>query len=133
MKLTREFEHNGATVTVFRRTVRSKIQSEMLHMAFGHDEDTHQIDWLEVFSFVQLLTETSIDGDLGFKVPQIGASIEELQSGLKAFLDADEELLNQLRLAISEVNASVNDASLLPPDKVDKKKETKTGKQETIS
>ena len=133
MKLTREFEHNGAKVTVFRLTVRGKLQSSMLYNTLGLSEDTHPNKYLELYHYVRLLTQTTIDGEVGFKIPNVTATLEELRAGLEAFMDADESLLNQLQTAFEDVDAAVNDAALLPPDKVSKKKVTITGPPETTS
>ena len=133
MKLTREFEHNGATVTVFRLTVRGKLQSSMLYNTLGLGEDTNPNKYLELYHYIRLLTQATIEGDVGFKIPNVTAPLEELQVGMEAFMNADESLLTQLETAFEEVDAAVNDAALLPPGKVSKKKETKTGKQETTS
>jgi len=133
MKLTREFEHNGAKVTVFRRTVRSKLHSDLLYNSLGLTTDTSPGHYMEMFHFIRLLTQTTIEGDIGFAIPDVAAPLEELQAGLEAFMESDETLLKQLELAIIEVNRAVNDDALLPPDSVDKKKETKTGTPETTS
>lgn len=133
MKLTREFEYNGAKVTVSRRTVRSQIQTELLYRAFGDDENTSDIELLEKAPFFQLLTQTEIDGDIGFKIPEVASSIKELKAGFDAFMDADGTFLDQLREAWLEVNAAVNVEILLPPDNVDKKKETPIETQEKTS
>ena len=133
MKLTREFEHNGAKVTVFRRTVRSKLHSDLLYNSLGLTTDTSPGRYMEMFHFIRLLTQTTIEGDIGFAIPDVAAPPEELQAGLEAFMSADEALFMQLQKAFTEVNAAVNNDALLPPDKVSKKKETITEDPETTS
>jgi len=133
MRITREFEYNGAKVTVHNQTVRAKLQSELLYTKFGTTENTPEGEWYELFQFVRLLTQTTVDGDIGFAIPEISAPVDELRAGLEAFMNCDSNLITLLNLAWQEVSTAPNKPELLPSDEVPKKKEKSTAKSEKIS
>jgi hypothetical protein len=70
-----------------------------------------------------LANTVAVEGNLGFPVPLVSPTYNELMAFIQGIGDADEELLRQWDDAIYELKFATNDADLLPPYELDEKKD----------
>lgn len=107
-------QYNGATVTVRRGTVRSRLLATLLYGKLGINEDTTDEEWLYLNYYVRFLTQTSVKGKLGIDIPGTMAEPDVLKAGMEQFLDADVEFYDEVIAALNEVDGPVNDVELSP-------------------
>ena len=120
--LTETFTFNGATFTVRRADVRTRIKKTIVYGRLGATQGMAEDEWAFIYAYTGFITQTTVDGDPGFKVPTVSASEGEHQAALEAFLSADEELYDLLNDALNKVDRAPNDADLTPdtPEKKEK-------------
>ena len=107
-------QYNGATVTVRRGTVRTRLLQSLLYSKLGISADTTDEEFLFISYYARFLTQTTIKGKLGFDIPGATDDPEQLRAGLEAFLDADVGLYDEVIAALNEVDAMLNDPELSP-------------------
>lgn len=107
-------QYNGATVTVKRGNVRSRLRSTLLYNKLDISDKTTDEEWLYLNYFVRFLTQTTVKGNLGIDMPAPEADPAALKAGLERFLDADVEFYDEVIAALNEVDAVLNDPELSP-------------------
>lgn len=123
MTQTAAFKFNGATVTVCKPNVATRVrvwqlrQSAREHGMGGVPQDI--ADTLIYY----LANTVSVDGSLGFPVPLTAPTPDELQAFIKGFAESEEILVSLWDDAIFSVKNATNDPDLLPPHEVDEKKD----------
>ena len=133
--LTEKFSHNGASVEVRRADVRARLRAQLVYATFDVQTDMPDEAWAELRFFARFLSQTRIEGDLGFPVAAVSDDRASLERCLEAFLAADEVLYDRLLIAMNNVARNPGDADLLPEDELDAKKKTTppSGSDETSS
>lgn len=107
-------QYNGATITVKRGNVRSRLRSTLLYSKLDISETTTDEEWLYLNYYVRFLTQTTVKGDLGFDIPAPEAEPADLKAGLECFLDADVAFYDLVIAALNEVDVVLNDPELSP-------------------
>lgn len=121
MALTGSFSFNGATVTVQRPTVATRVKLWQFRQTITiHGSGSIPRDIADTLCYY-LANTVNITGSLGFSVPLAAPSHEQLIAFLEAFADADETLVTAWDSAIYGLKYATNDPDLLPPDEVEKK------------
>jgi hypothetical protein len=120
--LTKQVEWNGAVIHLRRGTVRDRL---MLNSVVGKlGIDTEDIgDFAAKRFFARLITQAQVDGDLGFALPAIADSEEDLRAAYEEFLNLDGGLYDSLEQGLYEVDRPLNDPDLQPAEVVPEKKE----------
>lgn len=120
--LTETFTFNGATFTVRRADVRTRIQKSIVYGRLGATQGMADDEWAYIYAYTGFITQTKVDGDPGFTVPPVTASEGEHQLGLQAFLSVDEDLYDLLNDALNKVDRAPNEADVTPdtPEKKEK-------------
>ncbi len=122
MTLTATFKFKGATVTVCKPTVATRIRLWQIRQAASeHGAGGVPQDIADTLCYY-LVNTVKVDGSLGFPVPIGSPAPDELQAFLKGFSEADESLVTLWDNAIFSVKNATNDPDLLPPQEVDEKK-----------
>lgn len=121
--LTASFKFNGATVTVQRPSVMTRVRVWQLRQAITtHGSGNVPRDIADTLCYY-LANTAAVDGSLGFTVPLGNPTPDELTVFLEAFAAADESLVNLWDSAIYDLKHATNDPALLPPNEVDEKKD----------
>lgn len=113
--------YNGATITLKRATVRSRMLGQIILGRLGVTKDTPNVDFYLFNEYASFLTQTKIVGDVGFHVPLPVAEADELKAGYEAFYDAPESFFDAVVIPLRLVEANVNDDALLPKTDEEKK------------
>lgn len=119
--LSETVSYNGATLTFKRADVRSRIQASVLYKRVGLSGDSAEEQWYFWTTYVGFLLRTTVEGDLGFTIPSLSASTEELEAGLEAFLAADESLYECVTNALNRLDEAVGEDALAPNPKKEPK------------
>ncbi len=115
------FVYNGATVTIRRANVRSRLLETIVYRNFDIAEGMPLDEWLPIQSFVEFLTRSEIEGDLGFKIPAVTAPTEEIMASFDEFLSQDETFYDLYIDAKNKVQAVIGDPVTAPPEPGKKK------------
>lgn len=107
-------QYNGATVTVRRGTVRTRLQQSLLYNKLDISERMTDEDFLFISYYVRLLTQVSVKGNLGIDIPKTTDDPAQLKAGLSAFLDADVEFYDVVIAALNEIDSTMNEPELSP-------------------
>ncbi len=107
-------QYNGATVTVRRGTVRSRLLSTLIYGKLNVAKDMSDADYIFMTNYASFLTQTSVKGKLGIPKPPATADEKEIRAGLEAFLEADTDFYDAILGALLEVDAPLNDPELAP-------------------
>jgi hypothetical protein len=120
--LTKDIEWNGAVITLRRAKIRDRLLVNSIVGKLGIDtEDV--ADFAAKRFFARLITQGQVEGDLGYALPAVADSEEDLQAAYEAFLDLDAGLYDSLEQGLYEVDRPLNDPDLLPAEVVPEKKE----------
>ncbi len=113
----------GVTVTFRRAKIRDRLMANKIIGRLG--VDTEDIgDFAFKTSFARLVVQAQIDGDgLGFTLPAITDSEEEILAAYEKWLDLDGGLYEHLQQALFDVDGPLNDPDLLPAEIVPEKKD----------
>lgn len=114
-----------AVLTVRRENVKSRLLRGMVYRHFNINEDTDDADFLLIQAFVQFLTQVQVHGDIGFPIPKLSASRENILEAYEAFLNLPAEFFDIYYPALQEVDEVVGDPELTP-DESGKKKAAKS-------
>lgn len=117
--------YNGATVALKRATVRSRLYSGIIYRKFDVGESTSDEAFQVLFNYVKFLTQATISGDIGFKVPSYTDDRAALERGFEAFLDMPEQFFNDIVLALTRIDDPLTEDALQPDE--DNKKKPKRG------
>lgn len=123
MPLTGSFTFGGATITVQKPTVMTRVRVWKLRQSlreFG--AGNVPMDIADDLCYY-LANTVSAEGSLGFTVPVGSPTHDELIAFLTAFTEADELLVSLWDGAISDLKHATNEPDLLPPDELGEKKE----------
>ena len=125
MKLiTGSFQYNGATVTVQKPSVMTRIRIWQLRQSLAErGAGDVPLDIADSQCFY-LAHTVKVDGELGFPVPIETPTHEALVAFVEGFAVADEGLVTAWDNAIYGLKAATNDGDLLPPSEVIEKKDT---------
>lgn len=126
MNLETTFTYNGATVTVRRETIRSRLYRTIVYGKIPHLADISSDEFLLIQTFTRVITQATVDGDLGFVLAKPTDGSDVIMASYEAFMDADPALYDKLETAFGEVNAPPADADLLPVEELPEKKESST-------
>lgn len=121
--LEKIISYNGATITIRRATVRARLRTTLVYNKIGLPEAMGE-DWLFMQAFARFITQATVEGDLGFRVPSLADDDETFLAGYEAFLNADVEFYDLVNAALLEVNRSPGDPDLEPGAESSKKKTT---------
>lgn len=114
MKNEQQFEWNGATLTVRPSTIRDEIHKEniawKLMDAGINAQDDPQVFW----RFLNCVTQTEIDGDIGYVPPAATDSPDDLLASFEAWCSLPGDLYREWRDAIQAVNADPVAPELTP-------------------
>lgn len=102
--IEKTFEYEGVTITCKRATVRSRLQTHFIYGHLGVTEDTPNFEMYTYRTFANFLTQCTVSGDLGFVIPGMGATNEDTQAALDAFLELPAEFHDLLVLNLNEVD-----------------------------
>lgn len=120
--LTATFQWNGATVTVQKPTVSSRVRVWQLRQALDvHGSGSVPRDIADTLCYY-LANTVKVDGSLGFPVPLGSVTPDELTAFLNGFAEADELLVSRWDNTIGDLKNATNDPVLLPPEEVEEKK-----------
>ena len=123
MTLTATFKYNGATVTVQKPTVATRVRVWQLRQAISeHGAGGVPQDIADTLCYY-LANTVKVEGSLGFPVPLNSATPDELLAFLKGFAEADETLLTVWDKTLYDLKYATNDPDLLPPAEVGEKKD----------
>lgn len=123
MPITAAFKFNGATITVQRPTVASRVRVWQLRQLISiNGSGSVPRDVADTLCYY-LANTIKVDGSLGFPVPLTDTTHEELAAFLTGFAEADETLVTLWDNTIHDLKHATNDPVLLPPDEVGEKKE----------
>lgn len=106
--------YNGATITLKRATVRSRMLSQVILGRLGVTMDTSNLDFYLIERYTQFLTQANIAGDVGFHVPLPVAESDELKAGFEAFYDAPADFFDAVVIPLGRIESDVNAPELLP-------------------
>lgn len=120
---TGTFQYNGATITVQKPTVATRVRLWQLRQALS-EQGTGNVpqDVADTLCFY-LANTVKVEGSLSFPVPLDAPTHDQLIAFLEGFAGEDETLLTQWDNAIYRLKVATNDPDLLPPHEVDQKKE----------
>lgn len=113
--------YNGATITLKRATVRSRMLSQVILGRLGVTRDTPNLDFYLINEYANFLTQTKIEGDVGFHVPLPVAESDELKAGYEVFYDAPSAFFDAVVIPLRLIESDVNDDALLPKTDEEKK------------
>lgn len=120
---TASFKFNGATVTVCKPTVATRVRLWQLRQAIS-EHGAGAVPSDIAFTLVYYLANTvAVDGSLGFPVPISSPTHADLVAFLQGFAAADEKLVDLWDDTLYNAKVATNDPDLLPPDAVDEKKD----------
>lgn len=123
--MKKTFSHNGATLTVRRRTVRDNLLSRVVFRKMYEINAEPGAELEGWIFFAAFLLQVDIEGELGIPQPEPGADAETLYEAYEALMNYDDEMLAYLlENAFTEVARPLNE-DVLSPD-VDEKKSKKT-------
>ena len=123
MTLTATFKFKGATVTVCKPTVATRVRLWQIRQAVSeHGAEGIPQNLADTLCYY-LVNTVKVDGSLGFPVPLSAPTSDELQAFLIGFAEADESLVTLWDNAIFSLKNATNDPDLLPPHEVDEKKD----------
>lgn len=121
-EFTASFKYNGATVTVCKPTVATRVRVWQLRQAISeHGSGGVPRDIADTLTYY-LANTVKVEGSLGFPVPLNSATPDELLAFLKGFAEADETLLTVWDKTLYDLKYATNDPDLLPPEEVGEKK-----------
>lgn len=112
--------YNGATVALKRATVRSRLHSGIIYRKFNVGEDTPDEEFSMLFNYVKFLTQTDIQGEIGFKVPTYADEPKDLEAGYQTFLDQPETFFDEVVIPLTRIDAGLAEDELQPT--IDQKK-----------
>ena len=121
--LTKEIEWNGAVITLRRGTVRDRLMLNSVIRKLGGIDTEDMDDFAAKRFFARLITQAQVEGDLGFALPAVAASDEDLHAAYEQFLDLDGGLYDSLEQGLYEIDRPLNDPDLQPPEVVPEKKD----------
>ena len=113
----------GVTVTLRRGKIRDRLLMNSIIGKLGFDGGEDTGDFAGKRLFARLVTQAQIDGDLGYTLPAVTDSEDELRASFEKFLDLDALLYDDLEQALFEVDRPLNDPDLLPAEIVPEKKD----------
>lgn len=122
---TKTFDYNGASVTVRRADVRARLLQNMIFRHFPIAEGMPIDEWTLYNTFAEFMTLVKVEGDLGFPIPAVAASPEDILAAYENFLALPETFYNQYQAALNEVNAIIGSPATAPGAS-EKKQETTT-------
>jgi len=106
-------QYDGATITVRRGNVRSRLQQGRVYNRMELTEDIEEDAFLEINLFARLLTQVSIDGKCDLAWPTIGSDKETLQQAMETFMTSDKPIYNEIVDALYEIDSDdYNDPEL---------------------
>ena len=112
--LTKTVEWDGAVITLRRAKIRDRLLVNSIVGKLGIDIE----DFAAKRLFARLITQAQIDGDLGYTLPALADSEEDLRASYENFLDLDGSLYDDLEQGLFEVDKPLNDPDLLPAEAV---------------
>jgi len=116
----RQFTHKDATITVHRRRMADRLDSELIVAMLMNDVERDNRNrfarkWHRANAFaVMLVSIDAIDGQPEFPIPAPDAPEAELRAGFEAFLNADGGFYDAWLAALNAVNAPISDADTAP-------------------
>lgn len=113
--------YNGATVTLKRATVRSRLHSGIIYRKFDVDDKTSDEEFSMLFNYVKFLTQTAIDGGIGFTVPTYADEPDVLRAGFEAFLDQPEAFFDLVIIPLTRIDNAAAEDAVQPLDEDQKK------------
>lgn len=109
-----EIVYNGATITISRGSVRSRLDCLVVYSKLDINDHTSDREFIYMDNYIRFLTQCQIKGDIGFPVPGLDASAEDIQAGYEAFLNADTAFYDSVIVALNSVDSDRNAPELLP-------------------
>lgn len=107
------FTYNGATVTVKRGTVRSRLKARNLYARFDIDHlDPDR--WNEIFEYGRFVAHTVVEGKLPFPILNGTASEKDLNAAVDAFAETDQAFYDRWVDALNTVDSPDNDPAMTP-------------------
>lgn len=118
MKAIETFTHEGVTITVQRPNGFTRQKKWKLSRLAMDIQDEIVRDFALEVSY-HLANTISVEGDLGFPVPNGNVTTESLEAFARGLGEADETLLLRWDNAIAFARIATNDPDLLPPSEID--------------
>lgn len=109
-----EIQYNGATITIKRGTVRSRLDCGMVYAKLNIGADTSDYEFIHMDSYARFLTQCTVKGELGFAVPPLDADAASIQAGYEAYLEADTAFYDSVIVALNAADSDRNVPELLP-------------------
>lgn len=120
--LSKTFTHNGVTVTVRRADVRARLMGHFIYRHFAIEETMPEDEFILYQTFVQFMTQTTIEGDLGFPIPAVSAPKADIEAAFQAFMNLSAAFYDQYIEALREVESAPGEPETAPDNT--KKNET---------
>jgi hypothetical protein len=115
-----EIQYNGAKLTVHRASVKARILAPMLYRHFDIQEGMPEEEFAPIEAFVRFMTQTTIEGDLGFPIPPVSGDRVDILTAYENFLGLNEAFYDVYAPAMRRVQKTVGDPETAPEG--DKKK-----------
>lgn len=110
--------YNGATITVHEQTGMDMMRARaLLRRLLPAADDPDGDVWAQVYlTYVQVVTQAEIAGDLGFSLPPVTAPLDAHRAAALALMDKPGALIQELENALNAVNMPPGDPDLAPPE-----------------
>jgi hypothetical protein len=107
------FDHNGATFTVRRATMRDRIRRDYFlgRLASITDDD---VTPYELMYFARAVSQTTIEGECGYEMPTPNLEDDELYGSFMDWCELDGELAEKWLAALRESVRPLGDEALAP-------------------
>lgn len=101
---TTTFTFGDATLTIRRATVWDRVVSQTIYATLGLTKDNSEAEWNVALFYAALLTQTTIDGDLGIALPAPSADHKALWDGLEAVKSLPAKFWDLFTVKVNEVD-----------------------------
>lgn len=114
--ISKTFDWNGATITWHRRTIRHKlmVRNILSRMTKGNAAETDDFEFYLYAEFANFVVRADVDGDIGFELPAMVSTDEEIMAGFEAYMDLPDAFHDALESIERTVEQPIGDADLTP-------------------
>lgn len=100
-------EYDGLQIAVRREKVKDRMALEVLESRLLQDEDSES-DKMYKRLFLRASLQSDVQGDLGFRLPTVHSSDEELASAFESFKELDAALYDRWATKLLQVDKRLN-------------------------
>jgi len=122
MNSNQVFEWRGATFTVRPSTIGDEIDKDQIAWKLSESGINATDDPVKFMQFLYCVTQTEIDGDIGYEPPAATDSPDDLRASYEAFFKLPGGLYRTWRDSVNAVNADPVAPELRPEVTEDIKK-----------